>query len=111
MRITHGVAALFLGALAGALAAVSHAALPPIGLVVAVIGSFAIVRLTLLRTGWRPAPVIAALAWVLVIVQGSMTGFSGEIIIWDSTLSSVFLATGALAVVLAAALPMPRSRP
>lgn len=107
-RALQGLAALAFGALAGALAAISHGAFVPIGTAVAVAGSYAVVRLAGLRTNWRPAPVLAALAWVVVIARASIEGFSGELIIWDSTVSSFFLVLGSLAVVVAAVLPLPR---
>lgn len=98
--------ALGLGAIAGAFAAISHAALAPIGLIVAVLGSFAIVRLVALRTAWRPAALIAALAWVAVILRASIAGFGGEILVWDSTMSTLLLVLGSLAVVIAVVLPL-----
>lgn len=94
-----------LGALAGALAAISHAALFPFGLVVAVAGSFAVVRLIAIRTSSRAAVLVAALAWIAVVLRASVSGFSGELLVWDSTAGTLFLAGGALAVVVAAVLP------
>jgi hypothetical protein len=103
------VAALVLGASAGALAAISHAALFPVGLILAVAGSFAIVRLVGLRTGSRVAVLVAALAWVAVILRASISGFAGELLIWDSTQATLFLVLGSLGIVVAALLPPARS--
>jgi hypothetical protein len=103
------LAAVVLGASAGALAAISHAALFPVGLIVAVAGSYAIVRLVGLRTGSRAAVLVAALAWVAVILRASVAGFAGELLIWDSTEATFFLVLGSLGVVVAAVLPPARS--
>lgn len=107
-RAVQSLSAIFLGVLAAALAAISHAALAPIGLVVAVAGSFAVVRLVAVRTGWRPASLVAALAWFAVVLRASTEGFGGEILIWDSTMSTLFLVLGSFAVVIAVVLPIER---
>lgn len=109
MRLMRYLGAAVVGVASGALAAVSHAALAPIGLVIAVAGSFAAIRLTALRTHSRGAVLVGALAWVAVVLRGSLEGFGGELIVWDSSLGTIFLAAGALAVVVATILPIERA--
>ena len=108
MRFAEWISAVVLGALAAALAAISHAALVPLGVIVAVLGSFAVVRLVGLRTRSRAAILFAALAWVAVTLRASVAGFGGEILIWGSTASMIYLVLGSLAVIVAAVLPLER---
>jgi hypothetical protein len=109
VRLIRHLAALALGAVTGALAAVSHAALVPIGAVIAVLGSFAAIRLIGLRLGGRTISLAAAVGWIAVVLRGSIEGFAGELIVWDSSVGTAFLAAGALAVVVATILPMASS--
>lgn len=93
------LSALLLGAALGALAAVAHAALFPLGLVIALFGTFAGLRLIMHRTGSRRAGVAAVLGWLAVVLRAAIPTAGGEILIWGQTAGTLFLAGGAFAAI------------
>lgn len=93
--------AALLGIVLGALATISHAALFPLGLVIALVGTFAGLRLMINRSGSRLVGLVAAIGWVAVVIRAAVPGGSGELLIWGGSSSTLFIAGGAIAVIVA----------
>lgn len=95
------LSAILLGIVLGALATVSHAALFPLGLVIALFGTFAGLRLIINRTHSRLAGVLAGVGWIAVVLRAAVPGTSGEMLIWGGTASTLFISGGAISVIVA----------
>ena len=94
------------GAFLGASASLLHLAIFPIGLIFSLFGS-AIGIWTLGRI-WRTRKykVIAAIAWLYVLVQGATLGVGGELLIQGDLAGSLVILLGTLTLVLAVLLPV-----
>ena len=104
------ISSLLLGAALGALAAVAHAALFPLGLLIALFGTFAGLRLIMHRTQSRPAGALAAAGWAAVVLRAALPGTNGEILVWGQLAGTLFLAGGAISVILALLLEPKRAQ-
>ena len=97
--------AALVGALLGASATLLHLWLFPLGLILGfianVVGIWAIGRV------WRLQryKFVAAVAWLVVVVQGATLGVGGELLIQGDLAGSLILLLGTLSLVLAIFLP------
>jgi hypothetical protein len=98
--------AVVVGALLGASATLLHLLFFPVGLILglvsAVVGIWAIGRTWRLRT----YKVLAAGAWLAVVVQGATLGVGGELLIQGDLAGSLLILLGTFALVLAIFLPI-----
>jgi len=98
--------AVVFGALLGASATLLHLLLFPLGLILGlaatVVGIWAIGRTWRLRK----YKVLAAGAWLVVVVQGATLGVGGELLIQGDLAGSLLILLGTLALVLAILLPI-----
>jgi hypothetical protein len=98
--------AVVVGALLGASATLLHLLLFPLGLILGlsatVIGIWAIGRTWRLRK----YKVLAAGAWLVVVVQGATLGVGGELLIQGDLAGSLLILLGTFALVLAILLPI-----
>ena len=98
--------AVLVGALLGASATLLHLFLFPLGLILglvaAVVGIWAIGRTWRLRK----YKVLAAGAWLVVVVQGATLGVGGELLIQGDLAGSLLVLLGTSALVLAIFLPI-----
>jgi hypothetical protein len=103
MKIIYSV---LVGALLGASATLLHLLIFPLGLILAlgatVVGIWAIGR------SWRlkKYKVLAAGAWLVVVVQGATLGVGGELLVQGDLAGSLLLLLGTLSLVLAIFLPI-----
>ena len=103
MKIIYSV---LVGALLGASATLLHLLVFPLGLILAlgatVVGIWAIGR------SWRLKryKVLAAGAWLVVVVQGATLGVGGELLVQGDLAGSLLLLLGTLSLVLAIFLPI-----
>jgi len=103
MKIIYSV---LVGALLGASATLLHLLIFPLGLILAlgatVVGIWAIGR------SWRlkKYKVLAAGAWLVVVVQGATLGVGGELLVQGDLVGSLLLLLGTLSLVLAIFLPI-----
>jgi len=98
--------AVVFGALLGASATLLHLLLFPLGLILGlaatVVGIWAIGRTWRLRK----YKVLAAGAWLVVVVQGATLGVGGELLIQGDLAGSLLILLGTSALVLAILLPI-----
>ena len=98
--------AVVFGALLGASATLLHLLLFPLGLILGlaatVVGIWAIGRTWRLRK----YKVLAAGAWLVVVVQGATLGVGGELLIQGDLAGSLLILLGTFALVLAIFLPI-----
>jgi len=98
--------AVVVGALLGASATLLHLLLFPLGLILGlaatVVGIWAIGRTWRLRK----YKVLAAGAWLVVVVQGATLGVGGELLIQGDLAGSLLILLGTFALVLAIILPI-----
>jgi hypothetical protein len=98
--------AVVFGALLGASATLLHLLLFPLGLILGlaatVVGIWAIGRTWRLRK----YKVLAAGAWLVVVVQGATLGVGGELLIQGDLAGSLLILLGTFALVLAILLPI-----
>lgn len=98
--------AALLGALLGASATLLHLLLFPLGLILGlaatVVGIWAIGR------SWRlrKFKTIAAVTWLVVVVQGATLGVGGELLIQGDLAGSLLILLGTFSLVLAVFLPI-----
>jgi hypothetical protein len=111
MNLLSAIRALVVGGVVGALATLSHAALFPLGLLIALAGSFAALRLLALRSRTRWASFIALIGWVVVVYPASIAGGEGELLIWNTPAGNLFLVGGLLAVLTPLLFPVKKSAP
>jgi hypothetical protein len=97
--------AAFAGALLGTSATLLHLLLFPLGLILGllatIMGIWAIGRVWRLRK----FKVIAAAAWLVVVVQGATLGVGGELLIQGDLAGSLLILLGTFSLVLAVFLP------
>lgn len=98
--------AAIIGALLGASATLLHLLLFPLGLILALIAS--VVGIWAIGRSWRlrKYKVIAAIAWLFVVVQGATVGVGGELLIQGDLAGSLLLIFGTFSLVLAIFLPL-----
>ena len=98
--------AAVVGALLGVSATLLHLLIFPIGLLFALIGS--LIGIWALGRSWghRKFKLIAAAAWIFVIVQGAYMGVGGELLIQGDLAGSLVILLGMLAIVIAVLLPI-----
>jgi hypothetical protein len=98
--------AVLVGALLGVSATLLHLLLFPLGLILGlsstVVGIWAIGRTWRLRK----YKVLAAGAWLFVVVQGATLGVGGELLIQGDLAGSLLILLGTFALVLAIFLPI-----
>jgi hypothetical protein len=98
--------AALVGALLGASATLLHLLLFPLGLILGlaatVVGIWAIGR------SWRlrKFKAIAAVTWLVVVVQGATLGVGGELLIQGDLAGSLLILLGTFSLVLAVFLPI-----
>ena len=94
------------GALLGVSATLLHILLFPLGLVLAlvatIIGIWAVGRVYRLKK----YKFLAAIAWLVVVVQGATLGVGGELLIQGDLAGSLLILLGTVALVLAIFLPI-----
>ena len=95
-----------LGALLGASATLLHLLLFPLGLILGLVAT--IVGIWAVGRNWRlrKFKVIAAGAWLVVVVQGATLGVGGELLIQGDLAGSLIILLGTFALVLAILLPI-----
>lgn len=100
------ITALFYGALLGASATLLHLLLFPLGLILGLtatlLGIWAIGRSSRLQR----YKVLAAAAWLFVVVQGATLGVGEELLIQGDLAGSLLLLLGTLTLVIAIFLPI-----
>ena len=98
--------ALVVGALLGASATLLQQLLFPLGLILGlratVVGIWAVGRTWRLRR----YKLLAAIAWLVVVVQGATLGVGGELLIQGDLAGSLLILLGTFALVLAIFLPI-----
>ena len=98
--------AVVVGALLGASATLLHLLLFPLGLILGLIAT--VVGIWAIGRTWRlrKFKVIAATAWLVVVVQGATLGVGGELLIQGDLAGSLLLLLGTFSLVLAIFLPI-----
>jgi hypothetical protein len=98
--------AVLAGALLGASAALLHLLLFPLGLVLGLVA--AVVGIWAIGRAWRlrKYKVLAAVAWLVIVVQGATLGVGGELLIQGDLAGSLLILLGTFALVLAIFLPI-----
>ncbi len=98
--------ALVVGALLGASATLLHLLLFPLGLILGLLAT--VVGIWAVGRTWRLRryKFLAAIAWLVVVVQGATLGVGGELLIQGDLAGSLLILLGTLALVLAIFLPI-----
>jgi lipoprotein signal peptidase len=99
------IASLLVGAATGAAAVFLHLFLPPIGIALAVLGTFTAIWAIGRRYGKRRYKVIATLAWMYIFSRGASFGNGNEILIQGDSLGNYFLAFSFIVIIAALLLP------
>ena len=94
------------GALLGASATLLHLVFFPLGLILGLVAN--IVGIWAIGRMWRLLrfKFVAAIAWLVVVVQGATLGVGGELLIQGDLAGSLILLLGTLSLVLAIFLPI-----
>jgi len=94
------------GALLGASATLLHLLLFPLGLILGLVAT--VVGIWAIGHTWRlrKFKVIAAAAWLVVVVQGATLGVGGELLIQGDLAGSLLILLGTFSLVLAVFLPI-----
>jgi hypothetical protein len=94
------------GALLGASATLLHLSIFPLGLILGLVAT--VVGIWAIGRTWRlrKFKVIAAAAWLVVVVQGATLGVGGELLIQGDLAGSLLILLGTFALVLAILLPL-----
>lgn len=98
--------ALVVGALLGASATLLHLLLFPLGLILGLLAT--VVGIWAVGRTWRLRryKLLAAIAWLVVVVQGATLGVGGELLIQGDLAGSLLILWGTFALVLAIFLPI-----
>jgi len=98
--------ALVVGALLGASATLLHLLLFPLGLILGLLAT--VVGIWAVGRTWRLRryKLLAAIAWLVVVVQGATLGAGGELLIQGDLAGSLLILWGTFALVLAIFLPI-----
>ena len=97
---------VLVGALLGASATLLHLLFFPLGLILGLIS--AVVGIWAIGRTWRLVKykVVAAITWLVVVVQGATLGVGGELLIQGDLAGSLLILLGPLALVIAIFLPI-----
>ncbi len=97
---------VLVGALLGASATLLHLLFFPLGLILGLIS--AVIGIWAIGRTWRLVKykVVAAIAWLVVVVQGATLGVGGELLIQGDLAGSLLILLGTLALVIAIFLPI-----
>ena len=95
-----------IGILSGIAAVLLHIFYPPIGLVLAIIGSAATIWSIGRYYGSRTLKLIAAIAWGLILWRASSFGVGNELLVQGNSEGSALVFLGLIAVFIAIALPV-----
>lgn len=98
MRI---IVSAFVGAVLGIAATFIHNLWPPMGLIVAIAGTFLGIRLLGQLYFERTVKVVATLAWILVVMRASSLGNGDELLITGLPIGSYFVAGGFISALIA----------
>jgi hypothetical protein len=98
--------AALVGALLGASATLLHLSIFPLGLILGLVAT--VVGIWAIGRTWRlrKFKVVAAAAWLVVVVQGATLGVGGELLIQGDLAGSLLILLGTFALVLAILLPL-----
>ena len=98
--------AVLAGVLLGASATLLHLLLFPLGLVLGLVA--AVVGIWAIGRAWRlrKYKVLAAVAWLVIVVQGATLGVGGELLIQGDLAGSLLILLGTFALVIAIFLPI-----
>jgi hypothetical protein len=98
--------AFVVGALLGASATLLHLLLFPLGLILGLLAT--VVGIWAVGRTWRLRryKFLAAIAWLVVVVQGATLGVGGELLIQGDLAGSLLILLGTFALVLAIFLPI-----
>ncbi len=99
------LASLLAGAATGVAAIFLHLFLPPFGLALAVLGTFAAIWAVGRRYGKRRYKFLATLAWIFIFSRGASFGNGKEIFIQGDTVGNYFLTRSFIAIIAALLLP------
>mgnify|MGYP006269270767 FL=1 len=88
----------FAGAAAGAASILLHLQLPPMGLLLAFIGSATTIWACTQKFSSRSAGFIAAVAWIVVVWRGAITGSGNELLVQGDLLGEVLVLLGSVIV-------------
>jgi len=94
-----------LGLLAGVAAIFLHIFYPPIGLVIAILGTAATVWAIGRHYGARSFKLIASIAWALILWRASTFGVGNELLVQGNSEGSALVFLGLLALFIVIALP------
>jgi len=97
---------VLVGALLGASATLLHLLFFPLGLILGLIS--AVIGIWAIGRTWRLVKykVVAAITWLVVVVQGATLGVGGELLIQGDLAGSLLILLGTLALVIAIFLPI-----
>lgn len=71
-----------------------HNALPPVGLLLALLITFMGIRLVGQQFGTRSSKVWAGLGWFAIFARAAISGTSYELLIYGNTIGNLYLFTG-----------------
>ena len=94
-----------LGLMAGIAAVLLHIFCPPVGLVIAILGSAATIWAIGRHYGARSFKLVASVAWALVLWRASSFGVGNELLVQGNSEGSALVFLGLLALFIAIALP------
>lgn len=102
MRMIYSAA---LGVMAGIAAVLLHIFYPPVGLVIAILGSAATIWAIGRQFGSRSFKLIASITWALILWRASSFGVGNELLVQGDSEGSALVFLGLLALFIAIALP------
>ena len=94
-----------LGVMAGIAAVLLHIFYPPVGLVIAILGSATTVWAIGRQVGSRSFKLIASSAWALILWRASTFGVGNELLVQGNSEGSALVLLGLLALFIVIALP------
>lgn len=89
---------ILIGAAAGAASVLLHLQLAPLGLLLAFIGSATTIWACVQKFSSRRAGALAAIAWILVVWRGAITGNGNELLVQGDLLGEVLVLLGSIIV-------------
>ncbi|MGI9144254.1 MAG: hypothetical protein ACR2I6_02005 [Candidatus Planktophila sp.] len=95
-----------LGVLSGIAAVLLHIFFPPVGLVIALIGSSSTIWAIGRHYGSRRLKLIASIAWGLVIWRASSFGVGNELLVQGNSQGSALVFVGLILLFITTALPV-----
>ena len=102
MRMIYSAA---LGLMAGIAAVLLHIFYPPVGLIIAILGSTATIWAIGRHYGSRIFKLTASIAWALILWRASSFGVGNELLVQGNAEGSALVFLGLLALFIAIALP------